>query len=257
MISIVMAYHNRLELLRYSLKTFAASKVTDFEVVIVDDFSNPDQSPKLLIDEFPGLNLKIIDMAEVVNHKYYCNPCVPFNEGFRQSSGDLIIIQNPECSHYGDVMQYVLNNITDNNYLCFHCFASSAEQLGDLHMSNTIDIDGAQALNPNGNCWYVHGEHRPIAWHFTSAMSRQNLKLMNGFDERLAYGRCSDDVEFLYRIKHLGLDIQFVDEPFVIHQWHPRAGTAAADDNRQKNTQLSFEILKAGIVRADNTKNIE
>lgn len=252
-----MAYYNRLDLLRHSLKTFAASSVTDFEVVIVDDFSDLSQSPKILIPEFPELNLKIITLAETFSQKNYCNPCIPFNEGFRQSSGDIVIIQNPECCHHGDVIEYTLNHITDENYLCFCCFASSHAQLSELHTHGTIDISNPLELNAGGNCWYVHDQHRPIAWHFTTAISRHNLKQLNGFDERLAFGRCSDDVEFLYRIGHLGLNIEYVRDPFVIHQWHPRAGTAAKDDNRQQNTHLSHEIKQAGKVRADNNKNIE
>lgn len=252
-----MAYYNRLDLLRHSLKTFSLSKIKDFEIIVVDDFSNPDQSPKILIEEFPNLNLKIIEMSEVAESKYYCNPCIPFNEGFRNSTGDKIIIQNPECSHYGDILDYVNYNLSDDNYLCFHCFASSKEQLSELHSDNIIDTDNSSPLHPNGNCWYVHEEHRPIAWHFTTAISRENLKLLNGFDERLAYGRCSDDVELLYRINHLGLNIEFVNEPFVVHQWHPRTGTSASDDNRQQNTELSYEILRSKIVRANNPKDIK
>lgn len=251
-----MAYYNRLDLLRHSLKTFASSSVTDFEVVVVDDFSDPNHSPIILKKEFPLINLKIINMAEIVSDKYYCNPCVPFNEGFRQSCGDMIIIQNPECCHYGDVLEYVVNNLTDDNYLCFNCFASSHKQLTELHEQGTIEVNNAQEINPGGNCWYVHSQHRPIAWHFTSAISRHNLKQLNGFDERLAFGRCSDDVEFLYRVNHLDLNIQFIESPFVIHQWHPR-DAATIDDNRLQNTILSFEIKQSGIVRANNHKNIE
>ena len=64
MISIVMAYYNRLGLLRHTLKTFTESQEKDFEVIIVDDFSSADHNIDNINAEFPSLNIKVINMAK-------------------------------------------------------------------------------------------------------------------------------------------------------------------------------------------------
>jgi GT2 family glycosyltransferase len=43
---------------------------------------------------------------------------------------------------------------------------------------------------------------------------------LNGFDERFAQGQDMDDVEFIYRVKALGLELKFVEDPWVVHQYH-------------------------------------
>lgn len=96
MISIVMAYYNRLPQLRFTLQTIANSAYKDVEVVIVDDFSDAENSLDSIPHEFPKLQFNIICMREQVTKKDYCNPCVPYNVGLRASRGDMIVIQNPE-----------------------------------------------------------------------------------------------------------------------------------------------------------------
>lgn len=258
MISIVMPYYNRLSLLRHTLSTIKLSRIDDVEIIIVDDFSNEENSVDAIPHEFSSLNIKVIKMAAMVATKYYCNPCIPFNVGFRQSVGDLIVLQNPECCHIGDVLSYVAENLSDENYLSFHCFASTKEQLEKLHHTNTISISDNHPVTHQGDCWYVHNIHRPMAWHFTSAISRNNLKKLNGFDERFAFGRGGDDVEFLYRIQHLDLQIQFVDSPYVVHQWHPKDTSASYDMNisTKINSEISYETKLAKLIYAPNHNSI-
>ena len=52
MISVVMAYYNRLDQLKYTLKTIASSVIKDVEVIIVDDFSNVENSLNTIQQEF-------------------------------------------------------------------------------------------------------------------------------------------------------------------------------------------------------------
>ena len=112
MISIVMAYYNRQAQLGYTLKTINRSAYKDVEIVIVDDFSAEDEQPELICKQFPELNFNIIHMRDLVEKKSYCNPCIPYNTGFRASQGDKIIIQNPECCHIGDVISYTAEHLT-------------------------------------------------------------------------------------------------------------------------------------------------
>ena len=120
MISIVMAYYNRQAQLGYTLKTISQSSCKDVEVIIVDDFSAEDEQPEPICAQYPELDIKIIHMRDQVDKKYYCNPCIPYNTGFKATTGDKIIIQNPECCHMGDVLAYTAEHLTDDVYLTFH-----------------------------------------------------------------------------------------------------------------------------------------
>ncbi len=124
-----MSYYNRMSQLRYTLKTINQSQYRDVEIVIVDDFSAADQHLNNLPTEFPGINFKLIDMRARYGTKAWCNPCVPYNEGFRACTGDMIIIQNPECCHMGDVLSYVNNHLTNGTYLSFHTYSCTKEDV--------------------------------------------------------------------------------------------------------------------------------
>jgi hypothetical protein len=99
MISMVMSYYNRLRQFDFTLSTIAQSAYKNYEIVIVDDFSDQDHDPSILQKKYSQINIRIIRMKDVYDHKWYINPCIPYNVGFRASQGSAIIIQNPECCH--------------------------------------------------------------------------------------------------------------------------------------------------------------
>jgi GT2 family glycosyltransferase len=256
MISIVMSYYNRIDLLRYTLKTFTQSKEQDFEVIIVDDFSSPEHNIDNIGEEFLSLNIKVINMA-ARGPKTWFNPCVPYNVGFRESKGDIVILQNPECCHIGDVISYAKNNTRNDNYLTFHCWACNKGDVRTLHATGEILVGDAH--NTGKAKWYNHKEHSPTKYHFTSAITRKNLCELNGFDEAFALGHSYDDDEFVQRIINKGLNIEFVEEPYVIHQWHPKMydnplAPPATVDNRELLKRLWTVVPP--IVRADNKDDI-
>jgi len=103
-----MAYYNRRKLLEETLKSIQRSKFKNYEIIVVDDASTE------RIDDLP---VKVIRLEQ--KDKWYHNSCVPYNIGFSQCSGDLIIIQNAECLHYSNIINYVKNNLNETNYLSF------------------------------------------------------------------------------------------------------------------------------------------
>lgn len=254
MISIVMSYYNRLNLLKHTLKTLQTSKVKDFEVVIVDDYSNKENSLDKLQDEFTSLNLKIIKMSDLAANKTYNNPCIPYNVGFRASIGDLIIIQNPECCHVGDVLNYTHHNLNDKNYLSFHCFACDKNDLQILHSGGRIQYERE---GPTKTRWYNHKLHRPASYHFCTAITRNNLIRLNGFDERFAYGHSYDDDEFVQRIRNLELSIEFIENPHVIHQFHGKSFNNPLNPViKVDNAELHSKLMQEKIITAPNKELI-
>lgn len=232
-VSIVIAYYNRKALLINTLKSIEFyNKDREIEVIIVDDAS--DKSEK--ITDLPAkFSIPIIILPITREEKKWTNPCVPYNIGFSFATGDIIIIQNPECLHVGDIVQYATNNIKDGVYLSFACYSLNKTDSEKLFKNistkpffNKQNIEksiggfiGAKNNWQDGDtCWYNHSEYNPGGNHFCSAITRHDIEALSGFDERYATGFGYDDIEFIARIKTKPITTKIVDDPFVIHQWH-------------------------------------
>ena len=230
-ISIVTAYYNRRKLFYNTLKTIEQSKHKDLvEIIVVDDASNDNNR----IDDFPDLfdlDIKIIRIEK--EDKWWINPCIPFNIGFKEAKGDIIIIQNPECVHYGDVIKSVIDDIDDNLYLNFACYSTNeyvTNNISNLDLSKTnytnligkliFPLDNRPVKIDGETAWYNHSKHRPHMLHFCSAINKKDLDELNGFDEKYANGIAYDDNDFLLRIQRKNMNIKIIDTPFVIHQFH-------------------------------------
>jgi len=215
-ISIVMAYYNRKVQLYNTLKSIEKTTHSAFEVILIDDCSTEDQRVEDLLPIFPFLKLYRVTKEE----KSYSCSCMAFNRGIAMAQGDVIILQNPECQHEGDVLSYVDKNLTDLNYLSFACFA------------------------PNYG-WYNHPIQRPVYFHFCAALTKVNMNALGGFDERYAMGLAYDDNEFVERVVRLGLKKEIPTNPFVTHQVHSKeyGFTKQEYKNKLERNRALFEIL--------------
>ncbi|MDF2552046.1 MAG: hypothetical protein K0R77_1321 [Chryseobacterium sp.] len=247
MISIVTAYYNRKKLFERTLKTIARQNFDKgLEVIAVDDGSDEHERLEDLTAQFPFL--KVIRLEK--KNKWYQNSCIPFNIGFRAAKGDKVILQNPECLHFGNILEYTENNLTDTNYLSFACFSldkDSTENL-DLLLETPTEItaiiqkDDHIILNDGDAGWYNHSVHRPEAYHFCTAISKKSLQKLKGFDERFALGIAYDDNELIERVKAL-LRIKFVDEEIVLHQNHYSQNSTSFQNRENKARLYRFNEL--------------
>ena len=244
-VSIVTAYHNRKPQFLRTIKSIEQSEnAHNVELIIVDDCSREEHD---LADLQTTIPFQLIKLRK--EQKWYTNPCIPFNIGFKKATGDVIIIQNPECYHVGDVISDVIVNINDEDYLSYGCYALNE---GRTHMLQKIRYNnyleqikkfyselpqrGFSGLGENG--WYNHSEIRPLGYHFCAAITRKNLEELGGFDERYAKGVSYDDDELLARIKRKKMNIKIKNDPFVFHQYHFEEGSAYVHDLVEKNKEL-------------------
>ena len=250
-VSIVTAYHNRRNLFIKTLESMLNTEYTGgIEVIAVDDASGSDQRIDDLVDKFPTLNLKVVRIEPT--QKWWMNPCIPNNIGFEIASGSVIIIQNPECLHIGDVISYAAHNVKLNDYIAFGCYAidsSKTTQLSNIRGYNSQSIlDIIKPTNdvlldqcPSMNRWYQHSEYSPRCLNFCTAIYSWALEELGGFDEAYAPGISYDDTEFIRRIRRKNMNIKLVDNPMVIHQCHgytnySNARLVAMNTDRYNNT---------------------
>ncbi len=229
MVVIVLAYHDREAQLLNTLESFQDYK--DIEVVIVND-SEP---LKLKHYNFSTQEIRI-------KKKSWINPGVNFNIGFGyalESEPDAVIIQNPECYHVGDVVGAVREKLTDNNYLSFACYSLGKDEGIDFR-----NFNNRTAVSNGDSAWYNHSIYRPEALHFCCAIKTENLRKINGFDENFADGLGYEDNYLVHQIKTLGLKIEFVDNPYVLHQYHYDKKAFTFDADLYARTGALCESLK-------------
>jgi hypothetical protein len=241
-ISIVMSYHSRRIQLSRTLSSITKSKYdkSKLEVIIINDVSDDIQD---IVNSFSELNIVLYNIKE--KQKNWINACIPYNIGFNLAIYDKIIIQNPESFHNGDILSYVDNNLTNQNYLSFGCYSLSYTEFTNNDYNN-INISDLPFKYICDSGWYNHSKHRPVYYHFCSAISYDNLCRLNGFDEEYGYGIGFDDNEILHRIRLLGLNMEIIDNPIVYHQWHSSVYhyNDDTDINIKINTNRLFGINK-------------
>ena len=120
-ISIVMAYYNRKEQLITTLDSIRKSAHNNFNVVIVDDASDKNHRLEDIIHRYP-FEIKLIRIEP--QNKKWINPCVPYNIGLQQADGNIVIIQNPEVFHVGDILSHAASNIKAKEYHVYSCYAT-------------------------------------------------------------------------------------------------------------------------------------
>jgi GT2 family glycosyltransferase len=214
-----MAYYNRRKLLELTLESIARSEYKDYEIIVVDDASTE------RIDDLP---VRVVRVEP--KDKWYHNACMPLNMGIREAKGDVVLIQNPECVHVHDVLTYVDKYICSDNYISMSCYSMDENMTKYLKGCMTPDYDSflewfktlpQQSVN-NYIGWYNHSVYRPVHFNFCCAITKKNLNILGGFDERYANGTGYEDDDFIDRIKRLGLKLIIADDISVIHQWHPK-----------------------------------
>jgi glycosyltransferase involved in cell wall biosynthesis len=242
-LTVVMTYRDRQEQLNRTLESIAQSKSRDFRVIIVDDRSEK----KITISGYP-FPIDILRLEGGMNNqKQWNNPCVAYNLGFYfallpLNKPDVIIIQNAECYHEGDILSHA-KGILKDEYWTYHCYSlGEGENTGVRPNNRGASFDGDSA-------WYNHELYRPVGYHFCSAIRTENLIKINGFDERFLEGPGWDDNYFVHQVNTLGLKVKFIDYPFVYHQWHY---TSDWKDKPNNNKAVYEKLIKDNNYRAEH-----
>lgn len=216
--AIVATYYNRLPQLIKTVSSLNKYRRDDFTFIVVDDAS--DTEITRMNNEF---SMAVLSVHK--SQKKWFNSAVPFNKGFKLALSykpDIVIIQNAECYHAGNILGYAEENLTDENYIAFPCYS-----LGEKDTCPPRKLNNKGASFDGESAWYNHPIYRPVGYHFCAAIKADNLRRINGFDERFKDGKDYEDNYLLHQVRTLGLRIDIPPEPFVFHQWHyssPRNG---------------------------------
>jgi hypothetical protein len=204
-ISIVMTSSNRSKQLYFTLKTIEKTLFKNIHIIIVDD---SDIDP--IIKEYINGYAFHIDLIYIQNkNKNWINPVINYNIAFKFIKGHKVIIQNAEVCHIGNLLNWVSNNVTDNNYYSFDVRAINSFQNNEIIYNTpnlTTDIYKLNIYHTWEDGWY-QGRKKISNYHFLTAMTRNTFDLVKNFSYDYTFGINFDDNDFLLKIKSKNINV--------------------------------------------------
>lgn len=208
-----MAHYNRFPLLFNTLQSiFVKHKARNIEVIVVDDGSTKLEG-KDKIFEHP------ITYIQLPQNKWYKNPVIPYNVGIEYSESDIVMIQNPECYHFDNIISHSKNFVNENNYLSYSCYSLPKDKTFENYKTRSNFIEKTSSRN-GAEGWYNHSLFRPAGYHFCCSLHRKSLEKIKNFSRDYAWGNWFDDDDFVLKIKKENMEYKIVDDLTVLHQNH-------------------------------------
>lgn len=241
--SIIMPYHNREGQLFNTFLSFVHhyKNRKDLEIIVVEDIKNKNNQEwhdALLdiVDKFQDdLNIKLIGSNE--DNCY--NPSKLFNLGVRKSTGEYVVLTNPECFHYSNILAGFdeVERLRESYVVCA-CL--------NVHQYKLFN-DSFESFQYEPHSWYQHSKHRNALFHFCSCISKENYLRMGGFDERFSQGYCYDDDDLRETVKRNNIPFIIADDLITFHQAHEAAAKNVPNIEKllKRNKALYFLKLQS------------
>lgn len=201
MISVIMPYWDRLELLKKTLISFSDFYIgVDLEVIIADDGSGLSMSD---IDEY-HLDIKIINLTYKSGAK---NPCVPLNRAAAAATGEFLAITNPEVIHTTPVLEQLCEQVASNGPT-HYCSAGVWSADKQKWYNHSVENTKRTARAPTPSC---------AGLHFLAVMKTDFFRVVGGFDETYRDGQGYEDSDFLWKLHASGGTFSIRDDLVVEH----------------------------------------
>jgi glycosyltransferase involved in cell wall biosynthesis len=257
-LTIIITYFNRQDQLASTLKSMESSRNKNFEVVIIDDASDENQRVDNLVK---GFSFPIHLIRVKPEEKLWQEPLALVNKIVKDSKSEIVIHQSAECLHVSDVISVAIERTRSKVHLSFACLGLFDNWSLRIRRLDDLSRDKIRKALPNilfdlscpkwhekmepvpGTFWNNHSVIHPSPYPWCMAMTREDYLMIGGFDEDYSNGfTCADD-DFLDRVRLNNIEIQIIDDPFVIHQWHHNFFAAKSDTKElwNKNQTLLRE----------------
>ena len=190
----------------------------DYEVILVDDGN------EVRYKRPPRINMRIIQLPEKSGP---LNPCVPYNCGVEQSTGEYVALSNPENIHRTPILDEMRKSIkNENDYVMAACWCPEQNRWHcHSSMNRRNDNDVGKYLPPGSN------------YHFMSMMHRSLWDKIGGFDEEYREGAGYDDPDLVRRLHKAKANFIMRDDLIVDHQ-RSNAHAAWTDEMFARNRAL-------------------
>ena len=193
------------------------SERKDYEIVLIEDISNHE-------DQGHHDNLlNIIKKYESLINMVYCfddyrsyNSAKKYNIGFGKSTGEFLILSNPETFHKENVLKGLDEEFSKDPGVYVMCSCQA------VHFNNPVIASFDDYNKCRWDMWYQHSQHNNRMLHFCSAISRENFLKVGGFDERYCRGIAYEDDSLRERIRLNNIPLIYRDDLITLHIEHSR-----------------------------------
>lgn len=219
--SVIVCSYNGASTVESCLRSMERIRYPDFEVIFVDDGST--DHTQEIVKQFPWVrNIKQKNMG-----LSYAR-----NVGMHAATGDIIVYTDSDCEADEDWLYYIALNLVRSNHV-------------GMGGPNLIPDEGSWiadcvGLSPGGPTHVMiddrTAEHVPGC---NMAFYREKALAVNGFDPQ--YRAAGDDVDFIWRLQHMGGSIGFAPSAQV---WHYRRNTVKAYLKQQRGYGIAEALLK-------------
>lgn len=207
MISVCMPYWQRQAALDRALASYRKF-YSGLEFSIADDGSNPPvHAPGCKVSYLPRKNRPL-------------NPCVPINAAVNASSGDVIVLTNPEIEHVEPVLDEMLAMLEPMTYVAARCRDADGQWLAGP------EVD----YSTSGRLPVPKGAH----FHFCAMFHREAWDLSGGFDESYRFLQACDDNDFLWRLHSKGVKFKTAEGMVLHHRSHTQWNLPHAREHFRK-----------------------
>jgi glycosyltransferase involved in cell wall biosynthesis len=225
--SIIISSYNRLALLRRTLHALAnRGPSAPFELILVDDGSTEDVLGELRKYDscFPWKFVRFSagDYERKTNlRRFFNNPCVTNNVGFRQSQGEYVYLQGNEVIPWDNCYDKLLDDapVSEANWLVV---STTYDMPG--HILEKLDSCGGnltQQLVESCEQWPLQSPYyRSDVTNYLSLVPRTTWERIGGYDERYYSGIGAEDSDFVRRCRALPGFKMVVSDAVSIHQSH-------------------------------------
>ena len=231
-LTVIFTTNDRQEQTYFTLKSWdhiAKINNINIQIIIVDDTPNN----KLNIQDLKSTeNLEITYIY--IKNKNWLNPCLNYNIGFEFIKSDYVVISNAEVCVFGNIYEFIKNNLNDNNYLVFDVCQTGTDMYTNTNTNKQLydkcsDFNFESVSNfltVNTHNW-LQGKSRNSCYHYLTVIHRNTLQKHGGFDLDFSLGTRLDDRIFINKLR-LYDKIQIInffhDTNKIIgfHQWHTR-----------------------------------
>jgi len=229
-VSIIISSFNRLPLFKRTLWSIANRPPSKpFEVIIVDDGSTEDVlgAIKTFSASFHWKFIRF-DQAEFTKktgfEKFFNNPSITNNIGFKNSSGELIFLQGNEIIAYGDIYDVLIKEKpNEEHFLAFSTTFDLPQEVLD-----NIGVYGTEFSQRHLNYvkrWPLQTKtYRSDVTNYISLSNRATWEAVGGYDERYIYGIGKEDSDFVRRCRAIpgwSDEKNLVrSEAISLHQYH-------------------------------------
>ena len=202
--SVVVATHNRPELLRTLLEAIRAQSMTDFQLVVVDDGSD-DTTPN------------VAALADVVVRTDHVGPARARQAGWQVTDGPIIAFTDDDCRPQSQWLERLVETL----------------EQGDAGLAQGRTVPRSDQADRHGPWSRTQHIETESGFYQTCniAYTRTALEAVGGFHPAFSGPRTSgEDTDLAWRVKEQGYRSVFVAEAVVEHEVWPSSYAAFLKD---------------------------